>query len=258
MPGPQPQRTSTEPRPGIRGVGGSRRHRRPMLVEALLCGVCAGLWALVFVGWALVREHRLSRLSGPQTTEAAREEESAPLDERSQLIGRSTSAAVVASVDEAEDAPLPGVRLVTSDSKPADRLSRGAPTVGIIEPPPPPSPGGSVHPKAGSSASQAAAPEAAQPEPDAPPGGTWPPPVTRPGEVRPRDQLLSYSCPLCDGPMTKRNARAGGFYWGCIDYPVRCRGTRQGRDPSQASPIAEIRARMAREQADRASWRANP
>ena len=51
-----------------------------------------------------------------------------------------------------------------------------------------------------------------------------------------------HLCPLCDQEMVTRRASRGGVFWGCPKYP-KCRGTRSWRDPSKASPIAEVKAR---------------
>lgn len=73
-----------------------------------------------------------------------------------------------------------------------------------------------------------------------------------------QEQWPLLECPLCDGPMNIKAARGGGKYWACHRYPAPCRGTRSVKDPSRASPVAEVRARQARQQEERETAQANP
>lgn len=46
------------------------------------------------------------------------------------------------------------------------------------------------------------------------------------------EQLKTYFCPDCQGPMAQREGQYGKF-WGCTDYP-KCRGTRDSKGRSKA------------------------
>ena len=56
----------------------------------------------------------------------------------------------------------------------------------------------------------------------------------------PRNEV--WLCPLCDEPMAARRAHRGGMFLGCPAFPL-CRGSRNMRDPTKASPVMEIRER---------------
>ena len=57
-------------------------------------------------------------------------------------------------------------------------------------------------------------------------------------------EMMTWLCPLCDQEMSIRAAGRGGKFYGCAAYP-QCRGTRSLKDPTQASPVQEVRRRTA-------------
>ena len=57
-------------------------------------------------------------------------------------------------------------------------------------------------------------------------------------------EMMTWLCPLCDQEMSIRAAGRGGFFYGCTAYP-QCRGTRSLKDPTQTSPVQEVRRRTA-------------